>query len=234
MRLLDLDLDFFLNKNAYYSGCSDGRLGSKYTPWSVSKVQHFLEDRCGLSTDTPVQGRTVGSHDEVLNFWRTLIESGGLRIPFEVIHIDAHPDLWVGGGLYLISEFLHVDSERGLAMVEKKHVHSGNYLTFAIAWGWVSSLVWIPLCKQVKDPPKWDADARSVLIQLKKREGESSPIRDLSRIDRERSIPFKILPWQKFRTSETFDYIALSRSPNFTPPESDRLITVVEGYMKQV
>ena len=234
MRFLDLDLDFFLNKNAYYSGCGGGRLGSKYTPWSVSKVRHFLEDRCGLSTDAPVQGRTVGSHDEVLNFWRTLIESGGLRVPFEVIHIDAHPDLWVGGGLYLISEFLHVDPERGLAMVERKYVHSGNYLTFAIAWGWIGSLVWIPLSRQLKYPPKWDADARSILIQLKKRVGKSSPIRDLPPVDREHSIPFKISPWHKFRTSETFDYIALSRSPNYTPPESDTLITVVEGYMKQI
>ena len=60
------------------------------------------------------------------------------------------------GELYLISEFLHVDSERGLAMDERKHVHSGNYLTFAIAWGWVGSLGWITLNRQLKNPPKWD------------------------------------------------------------------------------
>jgi len=234
MRCLDLDLDFFLNENAYCSEYDSGRLGSEYKPWSVSKVRHFLEDRCGLSPDAPVQGRTVESHDGVLDFWRTLIESGRLRIPFEVIHIDAHPDLWVGGGLYLTSEFLHVGSERGLVMLKKKHVHSGNYLTFAIAYGWVGSLVWIPLLKHLKDLPKWDGDARSGLIQLKKRKGESSFIRDLPMVERERGVPFKILPWHNFRTSETFDYIALSKSPNFTPLESDGLIIVVEGYMKQI
>ena len=53
-------------------------------------------------------------------------------------------------------------------------------------------------------------------------------------VEREHGIPFKILPWNKFRTSETFDYIALSRSPNFTPPESDELIPVIEGYMRQI
>jgi len=234
VRFLDLDLDFFLNKNAYYSACDSGRLGSGYKPWSVSKVRHFLEDRCGLSSDAPVQGRTVESHDRVLDFWRTLIESGRLRIPFEVIHIDAHPDLWVGGGLYLTSEFLHIDSERGLAMLKRKHVHSGNYLTFAIAYGWVGSLVWIPLLKHLKSPPEWDGDARSILIQLKKRKGERSPIRDLPTIERERGVHFKILPWYKFRTSEIFDYIALSRSPNFTPPESDVLVPIIEGYIKQI
>jgi len=150
-----------------------------------------------------------------------------------VIHIDAHPDLWVGGGLYLRSEFLHVDSERGLAMLNRKHVHSGNYLTFAIAYGWIASLVWVPLRKHLKGLPKWDGDARSDLIQFKKRKGEG-PIQELPVVERDPGVPFKILPWHKFRTSETFDYIAFSRSPNFTPPESDELIPIVEGYMRQI
>ena len=232
-RFLDLDLDFFLNDNAYCSESDSGRLGSEYQPWSASKVRHFLEERCSLSPDAPVQGRTVESHDGVFDFWRTLIESGGLRVPFEVIHIDAHPDLWVGGGLYLKSEFLHVDSECGLAMLNRKHVHSGNYLTFAIACGWIASLVWVPLRKHLKGLPKWDGDARSDLIQFKKRKGEG-PIQDLPVVERDTGVPFKILPWHKFRTSETFDYIAFSRSPNFTPPESDELIPIVEGYMRQI
>lgn len=230
MRFLDLDLDFFLNDNAYYSGCGSRRLGSEYKPWSASKVRHFLEQRCGLSPDAPVRGRTVESHDTVLDFWHMLIKSGGLRVPFEVIHIDAHPDLWVGDGVYLTSGF----SERGLAMLKRKHVHSGNYLTFAIAYGWVASLVWVTLRKHLKGLPKWDADARSILIQSKKRKGEGSPMRDLPVVEREPGVPFKVVPWNKFRTSETFDYIVLSRSPSFTPPKSDELIPIIEGYMGQI
>jgi hypothetical protein len=233
MRFLDLDLDFFLNDNAYCSESDNGRLGSEYKPWSATRVRHFLEERCGLSPDAPIPGRTVESHDGAFDFWRILIESGGLSVPFEVIHIDAHPDLWVGGGLYLTSEFLHVDSERGLAMLNRKHIHSGNYLTFAIACGWIASLVWVPLCKYLKGLPKWDGDARSRLLQLKKRKG-GSPIQDLPAVGRGLSVPFKILPWHKLRTIETFDYIAFSRSPNFTPPESDELIPIIEGYMRQI
>jgi hypothetical protein len=234
MRFLDLDLDFFPNKNAYFSGSNSRRLGSEYKPWNVSRVQHFLEDRCGLSLDAPVQGRTVESHDGVLDFWRMLIESSRLRIPFEVIHIDAHPDMWAGVVLYLTPDFLHIDLERGLAMLKRKHVHSGNYLTFAIVYGWIASLVWVTPREHLKSPPKWDADARSILIQLKKRKGEDSPNRGFPVAERESGIPFKILPWNKFKTSETFDYIALSRSPNFTPPESDGLVPIIEGYMKQI
>ena len=234
MRILDLDLDFFLNKNAYRGGQGSRRLGPEYKPWSVSKVRLFLEDRCGLSRDAPLQGRTVESHDGVLDFWHTLIESGGLRVPFEVVHVDAHPDLEVGSGLYLESGFLCVDSERGLGMLERKHVHSGNYLTFAIACGWVGSLVWIALRKHMRNPPTWDADARSCLAQLRVRKSESSPIGDSPISEREQGVPFKVLPWHRFRTSETFDYIVLSRSPDFTPPESDGLIPVIEEYMEQV
>jgi hypothetical protein len=234
MRFLDLDLDFFLNDSAYRSERESGRLSSEYKPWSASMVRRFLEERCGLSLDVPIQGRTVESHEGVFDFWRMLIKSGGLRIPFEVIHIDAHPDLWAGGGLYLASGFLHVDSEHGPAMLKKKHIHSGNYLTFAIARGWIASLVWVPLRKYLRGLPKWDADARSILIQLKKRKGEGSSIRDLPAIEREPGVPFKIIPWHKFRTREAFDYIALSRSPSFTPPESDKLIPIIEEYMRQI
>ena len=234
MRFLDLDLDFFLNENAYRSAGDTGRLGSEYKPWSVLKVRYFLEYRCGISRDAPVKGRTVESHDDVLEFWRTLIESDRLSIPFEVIHIDAHPDLWVGDGLFLTSGFLRVDTERGLASLREKHVHSGNYLTFAIAYGWIGSLVWVRLSKHLKGTPKWDADSRSISNQRKERKRESSSIRDLSGTEIECGFPFKILNWQRFRTGDTFDYIALSKSPNFTPLESDRLIKVVEEYMKQI
>jgi hypothetical protein len=234
MRFLDIDLDFFLDENAFCRGCDGGRLGSEYKPWSASRVRRFLEDRCGLSLDASIPGRIVESHDGILNFWRTLIESCKLKIPFEVIHIDAHPDFSVADGLHLTSEFLYIDSAHGLALLEKKHIHPGNYLTFAIVYGWIGSLIWITLRKRLENMPEWNGDARSVLMQLKKKKELSPSIRDLVTIDRKHVVPFKIVPWHKFKTTEPFDYIALSRSPEFTPPESDRLITVIEGYMKQI
>ena len=234
MRCLDLDLDFFLNKNAYGSGDESRRLGPEYKPWSAPKVRRFLEDRCGLAAGAPVPGRTVARHESVLDFWRTLIEAGRLKIPFDVIHIDAHPDLWVGSGLYLTSGLLHIDLERGLAILQGKHVHSGNYLTFAIVYGWIGSLVWVSLLKHLKVLPEWDADARSILRQLKKRKNKDTPPRDLPAAAGKTGVPFKIIPWNKYRTSAICDYIALSKSPDFTPPESDRLVPIIERYIKQI
>ena len=72
------------------------------------------------------------------------------------------------------------------------------------------------------------------MLHSKKGKGAASNIRDLPIGEDEQGIPFKILPWHKFRTDEAFNYIALSRSPDFTPPESDALVTVIEEYMKQI
>jgi hypothetical protein len=233
MRFLDLDLDFFLNKNTYRSSHQSGRLDSEYRPWSVPRVRRFLEDRCSLSPDNPARGTVVESHEEVLDIWRALIESGRLKAPFEVIHIDAHPDLWVGGGMYLTPECLHIDPARGLALLKTKPIHSGNYLTFALAYGWLESLVWIPLLKHGADIPEWDADARAVMLHFYKEPGEPAP-EEAPAAENDRSIPFRIIPWNKFKTREVFDYVALSKSPGFTPQESDRLVSVIQGYMKEM
>ena len=161
MRFLDLDLDFFLNKNAYFSESDSGRLSSDYKPWSAFRVRRFLERRCGLSSNTPIEGRTFDSHDKVLYFWSMLIESGRLKIPFEVIHVDAHPDLLIDQILHMTSGFLLIDLQRGLNILEKKQVHPDNYLTFAVAYGWIESLVWIPLIDYEEHKPEFDGDVRA-------------------------------------------------------------------------
>jgi len=232
MHFLDLDLDFFLNQNAYAVGHHQGRLGSGYVPWSVYRVRRFLEGRCGLSLDALLPGRTVKNHDEVLGFWRALIKSGALSVPFDVVHIDAHPDMWVGGGLYLTPGCLHVQPDRELAVFHMKPAHEGNFLTLALARGWVRSLVWVPLRRFSEQHPVWDADARTVKARFHQDIAANSPA--VAQKEKELEIPYHILPWNRFRVHAPFNFMALSRSPGFTPPASDSLIKVIESYMKQV
>ncbi|MFA5309369.1 MAG: UPF0489 family protein [Dehalococcoidales bacterium] len=225
MLFLDLDLDFFLNDNAY--GGENARLGPEYRPWPVSRVRHFLGDRCGLSPESPVAGRTVTSHDEIIDFWRTLIESGRLKVPFEVIHVDAHPDLWAGGGLYRTSSYLYLEPGKRLAMLQTQEVNPGNYLTFAIAYGWIKSLIWVSLLRSSPRRPTWDADARSLSARLEEENAGSAANKD-------NGVFYRVLPWHEFRAGAAFDYMALSKSPGFTPPASDALVPVIEGYMRQI
>ncbi|APV45018.1 UPF0489 domain-containing protein [Dehalogenimonas formicexedens] len=226
MRCLDIDLDFFLNRNAYYSGAETRRLGEEYRPWTGPRVEHFLEVRCGLSPQTPVMGRVIESHDLVLSFWQALIDSGDLKIPFDVIHVDAHPDLSVRGGLRLVSNRLYIDPAERSAFIED-YVHSGNYLTFAIAMGWIGSLVWIPLLV----PPKrlHKADQASNIREAGIAEESSGHF-----LRRGLGIPFKTLSRHNFKTRKSFDCMILSRSLAFTPPASDDLIPLISSYMKIV
>jgi hypothetical protein len=233
MLFLDLDLDFFLNKNVYYSAYDGSRPGPEYHAWPIPKVRRFLEERCGLSKDAPLPGRTVTTHDGVLEFWCGLINSGSLKIPFDVVHVDAHPDLYVGDVLYLESEYIHIDIERSRETLKNKQVHAGNYLTFALVYGWINSLLWVHLNPPHKKEIRWDADARAGQLQIKQPADAENRVRGSPVSPDERSVNFKILPLNQFKTKVPFDYLALSKSPDFTPPESDRLISVIEGYMKQ-
>ena len=146
MRVLDIDLDFFLSDVAYYQ--SDGRLDPKYyKPWKEPDVRSFLEQQCGLSKNHLLPSRFIERHHEAFFFWRELIRQGKLQVPFDVIHVDAHSDLGNGDGghRYLMTDILHrpvadrADPEHGLG----KNLNEGNYLSFALGCEWLSSLTYV-------------------------------------------------------------------------------------------
>ena len=96
MRVLDIDLDFFL------AGCctlaDKGRRPELFghEPWESGRVRRFLEGNCGLSKDRPIPGRIFETHDSALELWRDMLEAKRLTAPFDVTHIDAHSDLGIG------------------------------------------------------------------------------------------------------------------------------------------
>ncbi len=235
MRFLDIDLDFFLNKNPYYSGAENTRLGSPYKPWSRSRVQRFLEKQCGLSVDAPLPGRTIESHHRVIDFWRSLIESGDLKAPFDVIHIDAHPDLSVRGGLRLAGGMLFIEQVKGCSLLEEECAHSGNYLTYAIAYGWVAHLVWIPLLVTSQSLNQDDADPgwADRLKSIAAKGNAGYPPDEVTRPPQS-GVSFTVIPWQYFIAAGSFDYMILSKSPGFTPPQSDALVPIIEQYMRKM
>ena len=175
-------------------------------------------------------GRIIESHEGIIEFWKTLIETSKLKVPFEVVHIDAHPDFSVRDGLYLASGLLHMDSGKDLEMLKREKAHSGNYLTFAIAYGWIASLVWVHLGRTFKR----HRDTGGSPVQLEMGRGRELLVEDLPGVEKKPGLPFKALPWQKYGITEAFDYMALSKSPSFTPPESDTLVSVIGEYVRQI
>jgi len=94
-RILDLDLDFFLNGVAYFRPTDSERLDDEdFQPWSFDQAVGFLAERCGLQSKLP--GWTVEGHGDLFDRWRSAIQSGLLRPPFHVTHVDAHADLGLG------------------------------------------------------------------------------------------------------------------------------------------
>ena len=108
MRVLDLDMDFFLT-----GVCELAPRGARPSlrearPWAEADVRAFLEENCGLSRQNPIPGRVFETHDGALFLWKEWLEAGRLSAPFHVTHVDAHSDLGIGrpGPAYVLETVL--------------------------------------------------------------------------------------------------------------------------------
>ena len=105
MRILDIDMDFFLENIENWNPFNNDRVeDDQNKPWNEKDVRHFLEFNCGLNSQNLIYSRIVKEHREAYFFWRELIQESMLKTPFEIVHIDAHSDL--GGGIWAGSIFL--------------------------------------------------------------------------------------------------------------------------------
>lgn len=153
MKVLDLDLDYFL-KHVYtgipYSCKERIEEDCDEYVWSKNEVINFLEHNLGLSKERKTPGRIVKNHDEALFFWEELINDKKLLEPFEVIHVDSHADLGLGDASwsFLQSSFLKKSFEERRKIREyecageKRGISMGDYLLWAIAYGMISSITY--------------------------------------------------------------------------------------------
>ena len=125
MRVLDLDMDYFMTEiaNTPFS-CKERLAEEDYgnSVWSEEEVRQFLEQNLGLSKTHKIPGRIVSGHNESLFFWKELIDSKKLSDSFDVVHVDSHADLGLGDAScsFLQSEFLtlSIDSRRKISEYE--------------------------------------------------------------------------------------------------------------------
>lgn len=245
MRILDLDLDFFISDIAHFISSDSDRLDDEdYKPWGEKETRAFLEEKCGLSKLNPVKGRVIKHHDEAFFFWRELINKNLLEPPFEVIHVDAHADLGLGDAswAYILSDLLSLPpAERINPKTNGMYgLGFGNYLAFSIACRWISHLTFVLHPKWENDLPfslLKDFDDSSGAIQLKlfdKKDIDVDRIRKAKPISVEPEVPLKLQRYYDYVTREPFDYIILCQSPGYTPSSADKLIPIIEEYINQV
>jgi len=247
MRILDIDLDFFLNELSLPNGSTERWDPGNILPWDVKEVVNFLENQCGLSKNDLIEGRIVTQHHEAFCFWRELIEKDILKTPFEIVHIDAHADLGTGdgSGKYITEQLLHMSfDERMYPNVEETFgLYETNYLIFAVACRWVSGITYVshPMWENDLCWYHWkDYDETTGFLQLKKynpggfqrvsNKPEDRPIP----IELEPAVPFERIDRFEYHNSEKFSFIVLSHSPAYTPPDSDKLIPAIKEYIKEI
>lgn len=243
MRVLNIDLDFFIDDIAFSREVSNGRLDKKYyKPWEKIELDRFLEKQCGLNVDRPIYGRIIDNHIDVFYLMKDLIQKNKLKMPCEVIHIDAHADLGLGNGgwAYIFGELLNkpVD-ERTNPKLGNLGLTSGNYLLFGIACHWIDKITMVLHPKWGNEVPDLifkNNDPNTGIIQLKNYNSTDLDVFKLRQIEPkeiEKEIEFITIPLSNYMDDGNFNYIFFCRSPYFTPESADQLIPIVEKYIKE-
>lgn len=252
MKILDIDLDFFLNRKHCGTVTSIVRLsGTDFIPWTFIDVENFLENNCGLSKTKKVPGKIFTHHDEFFYFLRKLQEQNDFGLTISIDHVDAHGDLGTGDSSYKyiatsvlrkpLTERPYVEIINGL-----EGLSAGNFLAFAIACRWIDCLNYINNIEWTDDCPWFnfrDFEPNTNFIQLK--QFTCQQFQDIlygngHMIDRARAtipvayepeVPFRVLDYNLFRNTDNYDYIFLTQSPGFTPESSDKLIPIIKQYI---
>ncbi len=254
LRVLDIDLDFFLNERAINRGKYKKRRLSNvvFKPWEETEVRKFLEINCGLSKMSLTKGRFFQFHDEVFKYLRVLQQDAKFNLLFDIDHIDAHADL--GGSdnspYYISSEFLHQTVTERIFPRTSGYgaISPGNFLLFLISCQWVSDLQFITNLTWDFDVPFWPFKNCDVTSRIQLRKYSKEQMQDILEnyvgcmdigieknepIDLEPEVPFKAIHYPDFRSTAPYDLIFLTQSPSYTPKESDKLIPIIRSYFKE-
>jgi hypothetical protein len=240
MRVLDLDLDFFLDDAAMWRSRGDGRLDdADFRVWPLEDALAFLVDRCGLTGRR--SGFVVEHHGELFACWRSALDAGLLRAPFHVTHVDAHADLGEGdlGHRHLLGDLLFREPAERLHPGE--HLQDSNYLAFAVGCRWLSDLDYVTNCHPIFDDDPRDVpallmenfDPRAGHLELPAIAREQfdayEPFRLPTVTRRDPRVPLRRVPWRDYQASAPFDLVCLARSPEYTPASADALFDEIHA-----
>lgn len=265
MKVLDLDMDYFMKSVATFINESEPeRLPEEDygdSVWSEREVRNFLEGNLGLSKQNRIRGRVVAGHNESLFFWRELIEKGDLSTPFDVFHVDSHADLGLGYSSwthildYLLYYPVEERSQHPRYFDTSGHLRSegiGDYLLFAVAYRWISSIVYcgnphgecndylLDTLKDFKEEPIWDKPVQNTIQLLYNPDMPFPQYNDTEYVKRqyirnsrkEHEVPFLIIPTiEDVHFDGNYDFAVLAQSPNYTPASADFIMDIFREYI---
>jgi hypothetical protein len=258
MRVLNLDLDFFLNDRVTNRPDDPNRRPDDrdLVPWQAEDVVSFLENELNLKK--PIPGKVVVSHHEVFFEWRTRIERDALTTPFFICHVDAHSDMGLGfpSWVYLHSDFLE------LPLIQRRYpqegdwgLNFGSFMSFAIGNRWFSDIDFVvpPFWKDdigqngladdslTRDMLKAGCQVKVQLMHAPREQIEACVRagRSFTKIRRdvgEPIVPLNILPRSSIAGRydvQEWDFAFLSHSPGYVPRAADSLRDVIGSYIQR-
>ena len=234
MRVLDLDMDFFLTDAcplAHPGERPDERCAQ---PYSDEEVVRFLEQQCGLSAAHPVPGAIFKTHDQALDFWAARIAEGRLTTPFEVVHVDTHSDLAFGppGPDFVLKAVLTRRPGMRAAIAAYRagvKLDEANYLLFALAFRWISRLTYVRNPRSRQDVP---ARLLSPGGDIHLRSDVSAIMEGIN--GREPVVPFEVIDdYRAFRETD-YDFVTMAQSPRYAPGSADRIMALLRPYIREL
>lgn len=234
MRVLDLDMDFFLSGPCPLAEIGERPDESCADVWADEDVIRFLEEQCGLSREKPVPGLIFDTHDKALDFWQARIEDGSLTVPFDVVHVDTHSDLAFGPpgtGFVLNVVLSRLPDQRADIGNYRKAVEldEANYLLFAIAMRWISGLAYVRNPKSHQDVPRQLLDEqgnihlRSFISAMMEGKNGKEPV-----------IPFDVYDDYRQFSQKGYDFVTMAQSPRYSPASADRIMDIVRRYITEM
>lgn len=245
-RILDIDLDFFLDRILYCKDEPKGRPSSLcYTVDSTRKALHFARTQCLLAEKLPLPGAACIHHKEVFFQWQSLIRQNIIKTPFELIHVDAHADMGFGNTscAYIAEELLAKPIQKRKAPLSGGSwaVNNCNFIAYALALGWIGKLTYVTHPEYIDDV-QWvhmkDFSSHSGFVEMKRfpkntmfRLKNSQQIKKIP-FTPDPLIPMTITERSSFQLDQAADFLFVSQSPNYSPVTADSLYKKLCKFIK--
>lgn len=243
--VLDIDLDFFLDRIFHCADEPPGRLSPReFRVEPEADALGYLRERCLVTEAEPTPGRACRHHREVFDHWERMIRSGELTVPFEVVHVDAHADMGLGNlsALFIAEELLARPPQRRRAPRGREPwaLNNCNFLAYALALRWIGRLTYVthPRCR---DDVQWlhmkDCSSGSGFVQMKQLEpGAAARLKDFNEVRQlpfraEPEIPMRLVPRGEFHCARRPDFLFVTQSPTYTPPTIDALFKATKAFI---
>ena len=239
MRVLDLDMDFFLTDVCELAAEGARPSLKEARPWEEAEVRRFLEENCGLCRERPVPGAVFVTHDGALGYWEALLKRGALTAPFWVTHVDAHSDLGIGrpGPAFVLESVLSRPPARRVDLpryIADQKLDEANYLLFALAFCWVSHL------ENVRNPhSRSDVPERIAVYgpggEIEALQLQSSVSRLIPALDyHEPRVGYRAYAdFRDFSADAPYDFATLAISPRYAPREADFIARLFREYIRE-